>query len=65
VLVFSGPHRSEVWIPDRVDPRPTGSNPRVEWFDRRDVWRLAGSFAEFMAGLRPLEDGAGASASPS
>jgi cell wall assembly regulator SMI1 len=54
VLVLSGPHRGEVWILDRVDPRPTGSNPRVEWFDRRDVWKLADSFAEFMASLKPL-----------
>jgi len=64
VLVLVGPHRGELWMLDRVDPRPTGSNPRVEWFDRRDVWRLAGSFAEFMAGLRPLDDDAGASAAP-
>jgi SMI1 / KNR4 family (SUKH-1) len=62
VLILSGPHRGELWMLDG-DSRPTGSNPRVEWFDRRDVWRLAGSFAEFMAGLRPLEDGS-AGASP-
>jgi SMI1 / KNR4 family (SUKH-1) len=55
VLALAGPHRGEVWILDRVDPRPTGSNPRVEWFDRRDVWKLADSFAEFMASLRPLD----------
>jgi cell wall assembly regulator SMI1 len=55
VLVLAGPHRGEVWMLDRVDPRPTGSNPRVEWFDRRDVWKLADSFAEFMASLKPLE----------
>ena len=36
-------------------------NPRVEWFDRRDVWKIADSFAAFMAGLRPLDE-AGASA---
>ena len=55
VLILSGPHRGELWMLDQVDPRPTGSNPRVEWFDRRDVWKLADSFAEFMAGLRPLD----------
>jgi hypothetical protein len=54
VLVLGGPHHGEIWLLDRVDPRPTGSNPRVEWFDRRDVWKLADSFAEFMASLRPL-----------
>lgn len=63
VLILSGPHRGELWMLDQVDPRPTGSNPRVEWFDRRDVWRLADSFAEFMAGLRRLKD-AGAIAGP-
>jgi hypothetical protein len=56
ILPLVGQHRGEVWYLDTEDPRPTGSNPRVEWFDRRDVWKLADSFAEFMAGLRPLED---------
>lgn len=37
------------------NPRPTDSNPRVEWFDRRDVWKVADSFAEFMASLKPLD----------
>lgn len=64
VLILSEPHRGELWMLDQVDPRPTGSNPRVEWFARRDVWKLADSFAEFMAGLRPLEDDASASTSP-
>jgi hypothetical protein len=62
VLSLLAPHRGEVWYLDTEDARPTGSNPRVEWFDRRDVWKLAASFTEFMANLRPLED-AGASAS--
>jgi len=56
VLILAGPHRGELWMLDLGDSRPTGSNPRVEWFDRRDVWKLADSFAEFMAGLRPLDD---------
>jgi hypothetical protein len=63
VLSLVGPHRGQVWYPDTEDPRPTGSNPRVEWFDRRDVWKLADSFAAFMAGLRPLDDG-GATTAP-
>jgi len=53
VLILSGPHRSELWLLDQSDPRSHGSNPRVEWFDRRDVWKLADSFAEFMRGLMP------------
>jgi hypothetical protein len=55
ILVLSGPHRGEVWYLDRVDPRPEDANPRVEWFDRRDVRKLAASFCEFMHGLRPLD----------
>ena len=52
VLVVDGPRRGEIWFEDGADPRPEGSNPRVDWFDRRDVCRLAGSFGEFMRGLR-------------
>ncbi len=63
VLSLVGPHRGEVWYLDTGDPRPIDANPRVEWFDRRDVWKIAGSFAEFMAGLKPLDD-ASASAAP-
>lgn len=62
ILPLVGEQRGEVWYYDNVDPRPTGSNPRVEWFDRRDVWRLADSFAEFMSSLRPLDDDASATA---
>ncbi len=64
VLSLAGPHRGEVWYVDIENPRPTGSNPRVEWFDRRDVKRVASSFREFVDGLRPIDDGLGASASP-
>ena len=52
-LVVAGPRRGQVWFLDGVDPRPEGSNPRVEWFDRRDVSKIADSFREFMAGLGP------------
>jgi hypothetical protein len=40
---------------DAVDPRPEGSNPRVEWFDHRDVSKVADSFRAFMANLTPLD----------
>jgi hypothetical protein len=63
VLILAGPHRGEVWFLDLGNQRSTGSNPRVEWFDRRDVWKLADSFAEFMAGLRPLDDAGSSAAS--
>jgi cell wall assembly regulator SMI1 len=64
VLPLAGPHRGEVWYVDIENPRPTGSNPRVEWFDRRDVKRVAASFREFVDSLRPLDDIAGVNASP-
>ena len=56
VLALGGPRRGQVWFLDGADPRPEGSNPRVEWFDRRDVSKLADSFREFMDGLRPLDE---------
>jgi SMI1 / KNR4 family (SUKH-1) len=59
VIVVAGAHRGQVWFLDGVDPRPEGANPRVEWFDRRDVSKLANSFREFMVGLRPLGGAAG------
>jgi cell wall assembly regulator SMI1 len=55
LLILAGPHRGQVWFLDIGNLRPTGSNLRVEWFDRRDAWKLADSFAEFMASLKPLE----------
>lgn len=55
ILPLVGPHRGEVWYLDTEDARPTGSNPRVEWFDRRDVWKVAGSFTEFVGCLGPSE----------
>lgn len=48
VLILAGKHHGEVWMLDQVDGH---------------VWKLAGSFAEFMAGLRPLDD-ASAGAAP-
>ncbi|HEX3481945.1 MAG TPA: hypothetical protein VHT91_43325 [Kofleriaceae bacterium] len=64
VVPLVGQHRGEVWYFDIEDDSEDWPSDRVEWFDRRDVWKLADSFAEFMAGLRSLEDDASASASP-
>jgi len=58
VVVVAGLHRGQVWFLDGVDRRPDDANPRVEWFDRRDVAKVAGSFREFIDGLRPLEPAA-------
>ena len=55
VVVVAGPRRGQVWFLDGVDPRPEDANPRVEWFDQRDVSKVADSFHEFMVRLRPLD----------
>jgi len=55
VVVVSGPRCGQVWFLDGVDPRPEGSNPRVDWFDRRDVSKVADSFRDFMTNLTPLD----------
>lgn len=54
VIVVSGPRRGQVWFLDGVDPRPESANPRVSWFDRRDVSKVADSFSEFFNSLKPL-----------
>lgn len=55
VLPLAGPHRGEIWYLETEDP-PTVSNPHTEWFDRRNVAKLADSFETFMNSLRPLDD---------
>ena len=54
VVVVAGPRRGQIWFADGVDPRPEDANPRVEWFDRRDVAQVAASFREFIDSLKPL-----------
>lgn len=49
-LAVSGPHAGELWF--CLNDRPTGSNPRVIWYDRRDVTKLASSFTEFLGKLQ-------------
>ena len=53
-VVIAGELRGQVWIEDTEDPRPEGSNPRVLWHDRRDMEKVADSFAEFARQLGPL-----------
>ena len=55
VVVIDGPLRGQVWFLNGADPRPEDANPRVEWFDRRDVSKVADSFHEFISSLRPLD----------
>ena len=54
LVVVAGDRRGEVWMENTSDPRPPGSNPRVNWWQRRDMWKLADSFDEFLRTLRPL-----------
>ena len=49
---MAGEHRGEVWFENR-SARPEGSNPRAEWFRRRDMKKLADSFEAFLRMLRP------------
>ncbi|HWO21181.1 MAG TPA: SMI1/KNR4 family protein [Kofleriaceae bacterium] len=58
LLALNGGHRGEVWSQDTVDQRPS-SNPRVLWHDRRDMEKVADSFAEFARQLGPLKISAG------
>ena len=53
-LAIRGDHYGEVWVLDTHDSRPEGSNPRVLWHDRRDMTRVASTFADFIRDLRPL-----------
>jgi len=53
LLAVAGEHRGEVWFENTRDPRPEDANPRVLWHDRRDMKKLADSFAQFMASLGP------------
>ncbi len=55
MLVLAGSRRGEVWCLDAEsdsERRPPGS---IDWFKRRDVWAIAGSFCEFIDDLRPLD----------
>lgn len=53
-LCIRGDHRGEVWYLDTANRRPEGANPHVPWHARRDMTKLADSFAAFMAALAPL-----------
>jgi hypothetical protein len=54
VVVISGPRRGQVWFLDGVDPQPDDDSPPVDWFDRRDVSKVAASFSKFIGSLKPL-----------
>jgi hypothetical protein len=53
LLALEGEHRGEVWLEITDDARPEDANPRVEWFKRRDMKKLADSFEQFLRLLKP------------
>ena len=55
LLVVGGPRKGEVWLMDRHRQRDDGSNPRVEWFDRKDMQKVSDDFTEFLDSLGPLQ----------
>jgi hypothetical protein len=56
LVVVAGDRRGEVWMQNTSDPLPPGANPRVDWWQRRDMWKLAGSFDELLQTLHPLRE---------
>jgi hypothetical protein len=55
LLMLAGERRGEVWFMlQGDDARPEDANPRVDWYKRRDMRKLADSFEQFLRSLRPL-----------
>lgn len=54
-ICLRGEHAGSIWYLDTMDARPSGSNPRVAWHDRRDFTKLAPTFSAFVLGLTPIE----------
>lgn len=50
-IAVAGSHKGEVWF--TTNSRPSESNLRVDWFERRDVVRVAAAFHEFIGELEP------------
>lgn len=55
-ICLRGEHKGSIWYLDTLDARPSGSNPRVAWHDRRDFTKLAPSFLAFVSSLTPDPD---------
>jgi hypothetical protein len=56
LLCVTGEHRGEIWYLSGGDlRRPDDANPRVEWFRRRDMRKIADSFEQYARSLGPLE----------
>lgn len=53
-ICIAGELAGSVWYLDTADSRPSGSNPRVAWHDRRDFTKLADSFTSFTGSLEPM-----------
>lgn len=53
ILPLVEPHRWEIWYLNTEDDSERRLPGGVDWFKRRDVWTIAGSFRGFVDGLRP------------
>lgn len=56
LLAVRGARVGEVWFQSLTDPQPEWANPRLEWFERRDVVKLADDFDAFLTALGPVKD---------
>ncbi len=56
VLVVRGDRRGEVWFQSLTDPQPEWANPRLAWFERRDLKKLADDFDMFLKALGPVDE---------
>lgn len=54
LIALDAEHYGEIWFQDDPDVRPEDANPRVYWFDRRDMDKLADSFEQFIGTLKPI-----------
>lgn len=53
-LIIKGDHRGEVWFLDTLDPVGGPSKPSG-WWRHPDFVKLAPSFTEFLASLKPIK----------
>lgn len=54
LIALDSEHYGEIWFENDPDMRPEGANPRVHWFDRRDMEKLADNFEQFIGTLKPV-----------
>ena len=56
LLCVAGEHKGEIWyLRSGEARRPDDANPRVSWFQRRDMRKIADSFEQYVQSLGPLK----------